>query len=165
MGDAMPAYSVNEIIEMAVQIERNGYSFYHEASKRKDLDTVSREFLERLRDAELDHEKTFLRLRDDRDMNVLELTSDWELVASYLKSIVDSRIFNTPDAAIKLATEAKDIRGIVGYAIMFEKDTLLYFHAVNDSINNDKAKSVLRRIINEEVSHVLWLSDYKKKLG
>ncbi len=161
----MPAYSVNEIIEMAVQIERNGYTFYHEASKRKDLDAASREFIERLRDAELNHEKTFLRLRDDQDLNILELTSDWELVASYLKSIVDSRIFNTPDAAIKLATEAKDILAIVGYAIMFEKDTLLFFHAVNDSINNEKTKSILRRIINEEVSHVLWLSDYKKKLG
>jgi len=161
----MPTFSVNEIIEMAIQIERNGYAFYHEASKRKGLDTVSREFLERLRDAELDHEKTFLRLRDAQDVNILELSPDWELVASYLKSIVASRIFNNPDAAIKLATEAKDIRTIVDHAILFEKDTLLYFHAVNDSIYNEKAKAVLRRIINEEVSHVLWLSDYKKNLG
>lgn len=165
MEEPMPAYSVNEIIEMAVQIERNGYAYYNEASKRKDLDGISRAFVERLRDAELDHEKTFLHLRGEQDLNHLELTTDWELVASYLKSIVDSRIFNTPDAAIKLATNAHDIRAIVDYAILFEKDTLLFFHAVNDSISNEKAKTVLRRVINEEVSHVLWLSDYKKKLG
>ena len=38
----MPAYSINEIIEMAVQIERNGYAYYHEATKRRDLDDKSR---------------------------------------------------------------------------------------------------------------------------
>lgn len=55
----MAAYSVNEIIEMAVQIERNGYAFYNEAAKRKDLDDDSRKLITWLRDAELDHEKTF----------------------------------------------------------------------------------------------------------
>ncbi|MBM4402885.1 MAG: ferritin family protein [Candidatus Cloacimonetes bacterium] len=161
----MPAFSVNEIIEMAVQIERNGYAFYSEASKRKDLDSTSREFIERLRDAEFNHERTFLQLREDQDLSVLELTPEWELVASYLKSIVDSRIFYTPDAAIKLASEAKNIRAIVDYAILFEKDTLLYFHAISDSISHKRAKAVLRRIIHEEVSHVLWLSDYQKNLA
>jgi len=63
----MAAYSVNEIIEMAVQIERNGYAFYDEAAKRKDLDDDSRKLITWLRDAELDHEKTFLRLRDEVD--------------------------------------------------------------------------------------------------
>jgi rubrerythrin len=156
---------VNEIIEMAVQIERNGYAFYHEATKRKDLDPKSLEFLAFLRDQELNHEKTFLNLRDDQDMSVLELSADWELVAAYLKTIVDGRIFNDEFSAIRKATEAKDILAVVDFAITFEKDTLLYFHAINDSISNPKAKEALRRIINEEVSHVLKLNDYKKSLG
>ncbi len=160
----MAVYSVNEIIEMAVQIERNGYAFYHEATKRKDLDPKSLEFLAFLRDQELDHEKTFLNLRDDMDLGILELSGDWELVAAYLKTIVDGRIFNDEYSAIKRAAEAKDILGIIDNAITFEKDTLLYFHAINDSITNQKAKDVLRRIINEEVSHVLKLNDYKKSL-
>lgn len=161
----MAVYSVNEIIEMAVQIERNGYAFYHEATKRKDLDPKSLEFLAFLRDQELNHEKTFLNLRDDNDMEVLELSADWELVAAYLKTIVDGRIFNDEHSAIRKATEAKDIHTVIDNAITFEKDTLLYFHAINDSISNPKAKEALRRIINEEVSHVLKLNDYKKSLG
>lgn len=161
----MAVYSVNEIIEMAVQIERNGYAFYNEASKRKDLDARTVEFISFLRDQELNHEKTFLGLRDDLDMTVLELSADWELVAAYLKTIVDSRIFNDVDSAIRKATGAKDILSLIDFAIAFEKDTLLYFHAVSDSISNEKAKIVLRRIINEEVSHVLKLNDYKKSLA
>ena len=161
----MAAYSVNEIIEMAVQIERNGYAFYNEAAKRKDLDDDSRNFIIWLRDAELDHEKTFLRLRDEIDNMILELSTDWDMVAAYLKTIVESRIFNSEDSAIRKAAEAKDLMGVIDNAITFEKDTLLYFHAISDGISNDKAKTALRRIINEEVSHVLKLNDFKKKLS
>ena len=161
----MAAYSVNEIIEMAVQIERNGYAFYDEAAKRKDLDDDSRKLITWLRDAELDHEKTFLRLRDEVDNMVLELSTDWDMVAAYLKTIVESRIFNSEDSAIRKAAEAKDLMGVIDNAITFEKDTLLYFHAISDGISNDKAKTALRRIINEEVSHVLKLNDFKKSLS
>lgn len=161
----MAVYSVNEIIEMAVQIERNGYAFYHEATKRKDLDAKTLEFISNLRDQELNHEQTFLSLRDDIDMSVLELSQDWEMVAAYLKTIVDGRIFNDEFSAIKKATEAKDLVEVLDNAITFEKDTLLYFHAISDAISSERAKLVLRRIINEEVSHVLYLNDYKKGLA
>ena len=160
----MAAYSINEIIEMAVQIERNGYAFYNEAAQRKDLDDDSRNFIIWLRDAELDHEKTFLRLRDEIDNMILELSTDWDMVAAYLKTIVESRIFNSEDSAIRKAAEAKDLMGVIDNAITFEKDTLLFFHAINDSISNPKTRQALARIINEEVSHVLRLNDFKKTI-
>ncbi|MCB5223600.1 MAG: ferritin family protein [Candidatus Cloacimonadaceae bacterium] len=161
----MPAFSINEIIEMAVQIERNGYAFYNEASKRKDLDKKSLEFITWLRDQELQHEKTFMKLRDDADLQDLELTQDWEMVSAYLKTIVDGRIFNSPESAIRKATEASDLSTLLDNAITFEKDTLLYFHTVSDSISNPKALVALRRIINEEISHVMRLNDFKKTLA
>ncbi len=161
----MPAFSINEIIEMAVQIERNGYAFYNEASKRKDLDEKSLEFIIWLRDQELQHEKTFIKLRDDADLQDLELTQDWEMVSAYLKTIVDGRIFNSPESAICKATEASDLATLLDHAITFEKDTLLYFHTISDSISNPKALVALRRIINEEISHVMRLNDFKKTLA
>jgi len=111
----MPAFSINEIIEMAVQIERNGYAFYQ--------------------------------------------------VSAYLKTIVEGRIFNSEESAIRKAAGAADLAAVVENAIAFEKDTLLYFHALSDSISNPKALKVLRRIINEEVSHVMRLNDFKKGLA
>jgi rubrerythrin len=160
----MAVFSVNEVIEMAVQIEKNGFAFYHEATKRKDLDAKAKEFIEYLRDQELDHEKLFLGLREELDLQVLEMSQDWELVAEYLKTIVDGRIFNNEFSAIQMATNAKDLGSVIDNAITFEKDTLLYFHAIADNINNPKTKAVLRKIINEEVSHVLKLNDFKRKL-
>jgi rubrerythrin len=161
----MSAYSLNEIVELAVQIEHNGYAFYNEAVKHKSLDGKSVELLTTLRDQELAHEKIFLALRDVDDMKNMILSQDWELVASYLKTIIDSRIFNTPDAAIKLATQAKGVLEILNYAIQFEKDTLLYFHTVKDALTSPKAQSAVARIIQEEISHVLRLNDYKAQIS
>ncbi len=157
----MSVYSVNEIIELAVQIEHNGYAFYNEAIKHRGLDAKSLSLLTLLRDQELNHEKTFLALRDDQDMQNLILSQDWELVASYLKTIVEARIFNSPDAAINLATNAKDIKDIIDFAIQFEKDTLLFFHTIKDAISNPKAENALAIIIHEEISHILKLTEYK----
>ncbi|MDI3504594.1 MAG: hypothetical protein PWP64_1530 [Candidatus Cloacimonadota bacterium] len=161
----MVPYSVNEVIEFAVQIEKNGYAYYHEASKRKNLEPQAKEFIEFLRDAELTHEKTFLALRDDQEMQNLEVTQDWELVSEYLKTIVDARIFKSEDAAIKKAANAEDLMEILDFAISFEKDTLLYFHTLNDNIPHPKTRKVLRKIINEEVLHVLKLTDFKKTIS
>ncbi len=161
----MAVYSINEIIEMAVQIERNGYAFYNEAAKRKDLDDKSREFISWLRDQELEHEKKFLSLRDDAELKSLELSQDWELVALYLKTIVEGRIFNSEDSAIRRAIEAKNITEIIDYAINFEKDTLLYFQAISNNIAYPKAIDILHQIINEEISHIIKLADYKKNIS
>lgn len=161
----MTAYSANEVIEFAVQIEKNGYAFYDEAAKRKDLDQRSRDFLIYLRDQELNHEKTFLALRSDEDLAELNLAQEWDMVSNYMRAIIEGRIFDSPDAAIRKAGEAKDILEIINNAIAFEKDTLLFFHAINDSVQNPKVQSVLRRIITEEVSHVLKLNDFKKTIS
>ncbi len=50
----------------------------------------------------LTHENTFLALRDEIDLEVLKLSIDWELIAEYLKAIVDSRIFNSESSALQL---------------------------------------------------------------
>jgi rubrerythrin len=165
MEETMPVYSVNEIIEMAVQIEHNGYAFYHEATKHKGLDAKALKLLTSLRDQELKHEKTFLGLRDNEDMKGLVLSKDWELVANYLKTIVDSRIFNTENAAIKLAIKAKSMKDILDYAIQFEKDTLLYFHTVKDAISLKKAQDAVAKIIQEEISHIMKLTEFKAMMS
>ncbi len=161
----MAVYSVNEVIEMAVQIERNGYAFYNEAIKRSDLDEASKELLTYLRDEELTHENTFLALRDEIDLEVLKLSIDWELIAEYLKAIVDSRIFNSESSALQLVANSKDAREIINNAITFEKVTLLYFHTLSDNISDPKTHNALRKIINEEIRHILKLNEFKKKMG
>jgi rubrerythrin len=43
----------------------------------------------------------------------------------------------------------------------FEKETILYFLGLKDSVKDAK---IIEQIIDEEKSHIRWLSDLKKKL-
>lgn len=58
----MSFYDKNDIVEMAVRMEQNGYAFYDKALQRSDLDNETRSILTALRDDEKEHEKTFQAL-------------------------------------------------------------------------------------------------------
>jgi len=68
----MSSFSLNEIIEFAVQIEQNGYAFYDNAINRKDLTENSRKLLTHLRDEEIAHEITFKNMRDEIALNEID---------------------------------------------------------------------------------------------
>ncbi len=160
----MQKFSLNEVIEMAVQIEQSGYSYYDKALQRKDLDEEAKNLITFLRDEEIRHEKTFMALRDHLDEVEIEQSQDWDVVGSYMQAIVDSRIFSSPASAIQTAIEAKNVTEVLLNAISFEKDTLLYFHALDDQVNGGKAKEAIRIIINEEISHVRKLNEFREQL-
>ena len=160
----MSEFSLNEVIELAVQIETNGYNYYDISLKRKDLTPKAREILTMLRDEELIHEKTFKNLRDDVDLELLDKSGDWFTVGSYLRTIAESHIFLKPDAAINLAVNAQNEREIISNAIAFEKDTLLFFYSLENSVEEERTKKVIKKIIKEEISHVMKLTANLKEL-
>ncbi|MBN1327383.1 MAG: ferritin family protein [Candidatus Cloacimonetes bacterium] len=153
----MNGFSTNEVIELAVQIEKSGYAFYQKALQRKDLDEKSKKLLLTLRDDEINHEQIFKDLRNECEIESLFAAGDWQMVGSYLKAISDAHIFSDPDASIRLAVQAKDFREIIINAISFEKDTLLYFYSLERFVADSKAKKIVKRIIDEEVTHVMKL--------
>lgn len=160
----MQKFSLNEIIELAIQIEKSGYSYYDHALNRKNLSEPIKKLLEKLRDEEIKHEATFKNLRSSEDYKLLGDPQDWQAAADYLRAISNSHVFSKPDAAIKMATEAANEKEILENAIQFEKDTLLFFHAINLKTENEKSKDIITAIINEEVSHVMVLKEHLSKI-
>lgn len=157
----MTTFSTNEIIEMAVLIEKSGYAFYNQALEKKDLKKSTHNLLTILRDQEIKHEQFFLSLRDDKELFNLEEAQDWDMISAYIKMITDSRLFNDEKSAIKLASEAKTDLELIDYAITFEKDTLLFFHTLKDKIEIVKTKHIVQEIIQEEITHVFRLTEFK----
>ena len=159
----MEKFSINEIIELAVQIEKRGYTFYNKALERKNLSSNSAELLKKLRDDEIVHEQTFKRMRTELDLEEITLSGDWQEVSNYLRTISDSHIFSEPDAAIKLATSAYDEKELIENAIQFEKNTLLFFNSIYEKIEDGTIRKILKKIIEEEQSHILRLKKILKK--
>ncbi len=159
----MEKYSANEVIEIAVQIERSGYEYYQQALKRHDLDEETKKLLVFLGDQEKKHEQQFLKMRNDIDKIDLESSSQWNEVTGFLKTIVASRIFSDPESAIYKAQNSNSKAELLKNAMQFEKDTLLYYHSLHSLTGEEHVKDTLEEIIVEEMSHIVRLGLFLDK--
>ncbi len=155
----MSFFTKNDIIEMAVKMENNGYSYYNSALSRKDLTEEGTAVLTQLRDDEKTHEQTFLGLRNKIDKLDMGETISWEDAKMYMQTIVQSHVFDSSEKAIQLAAQAKNTEEILKNALQFEKDTLLFFYEMAKYVKGQKAEKAVNAIINEELKHIRRLRD------
>ncbi len=148
----MEIFSLREAVEQAVQTERLGHEFYLEMARRFRDNARMKELCETLAQKELDHEKIFSELfKDIRD----EGGVDWEEVSKYLRAVVESEFFLGKGKSLPSLERVKTVSDAIRFAIGFEKETLLYFYMIRDV---SALKDVVSRIIDEEKSHIVWLS-------
>ncbi|MEN8261852.1 MAG: ferritin family protein [Nitrospirota bacterium] len=155
----MENYSINEVIEQAVQTEKLGYEFYISMANKFDKDEKFRKFFETLAVKEQEHEKTFTGLKEKIGDQNLE---GWEEASQYLRAIVESEFFLGKNKSLPSLDHLETIADVVRFAIGFEKETLLYFLSLKDVI---KEKEIVNKIINEEKEHIVWLSDFRRSLA
>ena len=153
----MNKYSIDEIMEMAVQTEVLGQQFYTGmAEKFKKDDGLVKLFTE-LATKEKQHEKTFKGLRD----TVAKSGADpvqWEEVSSYMRAFVESEFFLGKGKSLPSLDFIKTVNDAVKFAIGFEKETLLYFIELRTIV---KEKDAVDEVINEEKSHIRWLDTFR----
>src|SRR5512135_116496 len=147
----MAKFSLSEVIEEAVQTEKLGYQFYTSMSQKFRENGELRELFDTLAVKEQGHEKKFsdLKKKAKSDERV-----DWEEVSKYLRAIVESEFFLGKGKALPSLDSVKTVGEAVKFALLFEKETLLYFHAVRDAVEE---KGIVDEIIAEEKSHIIWL--------
>ncbi len=151
----MAEFSIMEVIEMAVQTEKKGYEFYTEmAEKFKEVPDVN-ELFSKLATREQVHEKRFEELKEIVGENPAE---NWEEVSNYMRSLVESAFFLGKEKSTAHMQSIQDYRAAVGFALAFEKETLLYFYSMRDAVQE---KDIVDEIINEEQSHIMWLTRFK----
>jgi len=155
----MEKYSVREVVEQAVRTEKLGYGFYTSMMQRFADNKPLQEFFGSLAEKEKEHEQVFLALeetiRDDEP-------TDWEEVSLYLRAIVESEFFLGKNKSLPGLEQVKTIQDAVTFAIGFEKETLLYFYALQEIV---KEKDIVWKIITEEKSHVVALRKFQRGLA
>ncbi len=154
----MKSYSITEVIEQAVQTEKLGYEFYVSMANRFEKDDKFRKLFETLAAKEEEHEKTFTSLKERVGDKNLE---GWEEASQYLRAIVESEYFLGKYKSLPSLDHLETIDDALRFAIGFEKETLLYFLKLKEFI---KEKKIITEIINEEKSHIVWLSEFRKSL-
>lgn len=151
---------IDEVFQMAVQLEENGAEFYQNAARQAD-DKEVKALLEKLADMEGEHKAIFEKMRAE-----MAATSDIESMfdpsgeaAKYLKSIVDTKVFF--DETIDTSSLLETLRE----AVWREKDTVVFYLSIRLSMTEESSRLKLDKIIEEEMSHVRIIGEKLKELS
>ena len=156
----MTVFSVQEVLEMAIQTEKLGAEFYtNMAEKFKENEEFNKLFI-LLAEKEKEHENVFHALMENMGSSY-QMPDNWGEAAKYLRAIVESEFFLGDDKVLPNFSHLETAQDVINYAITFEKVTLLYYLELRDIVED---KEAVYDLINEEKSHIVWLSDYRKKL-
>ena len=150
-------FSITEIIEIAVQLEKNGEKVYREAigkSKNIEMDDL----LLRIAEEELEHIDWFLNLK-----NEIEKSQDRpqvkEMDASLIDDLMGKQTFSLADVDF---SRVKNSEHLIDIFIEFEKDTILFYEMLKTFLVDEKTIGHLEKIIQEESSHIEKFEDLRR---
>lgn len=161
-------FNVDEIFEMAEEIERNGAKFYREASQKSQDSKVKTMFTE-LAAMEDGHEKIFANMRKDLTANMKEPTvfDPDNQVARYLQTMADFHGMEGKAAPTQKFTGKESLEEILRAALQAEKNSIAFYVGIKDLVPEKKGREKVQTIIIEEMTHVSTigakLQEIKKK--
>jgi rubrerythrin len=158
------SFSADEVFEMAMDIEKNGEAFYRKATSLA-KDAGVKAVLTELMKQEQQHYVTFKSLRDNLPPKTsLPTYADPESEEYlYLETLVKSRMFGNVREAEALATKVGNEIEALKAALTFEKDTILFFQAMQRMTDERLGRGEVDRIIEEEHRHVVRISQAIKE--
>jgi len=146
-------FNADEVFQMAEQMERNGQTFYRTAAEAVS-DDEKKKLLLKLADMEVDHEKIFKAMRaelTEKEKSSTVFDPEGES-ALYLRALVDTRVFFEKDL------DVSSMEKILKAAIEAEKDAIVFYLGIKNSVPADLGQDRLDHIIKEEMGHVRLLS-------
>lgn len=156
-------FSPEEILEMAIKIEDMGL-LYYETFAKKAKDKKIADLFTFLAGEESKHKALFTKIYEESKKEDFFTLYDYEEASAYFNALVESRFFIKPDAVMKIMDKVENESDAIQNAILFEKDTILYFHELGAMVK-EKHKNLIQRLINEEKSHVMKLVELKSTLS
>lgn len=156
----MSNYSIDEVLEMAVQTEKMGYQFYTGMAERFKNNQGLAKLFTTLATKEKTHEKIFGELKQAAAGKAVEPVQ-WEEASNYLRAFVESRFFLGNTKSLSGMDYIKSVKDAVRFALGFEKETMLYFWELRKIVAQ---KEMIDLVIDEERSHIIWLDTFRREL-
>ena len=151
-------FSLGEIVDLAIQIEKNGERSYRKAQKEVGSPELA-SILEWLSNDEKEHEKWFIDMKKGIDEKIEDPKLE-EMGREILNTVLGEQAFSMDDADF---SRIKDINTLFEVSLEFEKDTILFYEMIKDFIDDRKVLAGIDRIIKEERKHVKRLEELSTK--
>jgi rubrerythrin len=145
-------FTLNDICDIAIQIERNGERIYREAGKRSD-DLRMAQLFNWMADEERRHGQWFqdLRLPSRVSPEHEEIES---MGRSLLQEMMENQPFSLEDNRMLTVI---DLSSLLDLSIEFEQDTIMFYEMLRSFIDEAETGEQLDRVIAEELDHVRQL--------
>ena len=154
-------FSGDELLNIAISIERRGMTFYDIMAKSTDNE-VARAVFEALVEMERQHITIFEDMLEETDRHPAPESSGPERSA-YVKALIDDAVFTDDLITSEMATQADSDIKAVELAISAEKDSILFYYEMRELMPK-KIAVVINRVIAEEKTHLQQLTEVKKRL-
>ena len=151
-------FSIREIFELAIQIEKNGEKFYRDALRKISNPSLI-SLLKWMADQEVEHQGWFSERKETLGNEVDHVELE-EKGSSILQSILGDQSFSLKEADL---SKIQDVEALLQLGIEFEKDTILFYEMIGSLIEDTETSQKLSEIIEEENHHIQLLQDFEDK--
>ncbi|MEJ2046497.1 MAG: ferritin family protein [Dehalococcoidia bacterium] len=152
----------NEIINIAIGIERRGIAFY-DVLARSTQNAKARQIFQYLVGMEREHILIFQDMLDEADKYEVPEAFAGEYGA-YLQALVDSAVFTDDAVTSELATQSENDIAALELGINAEKDSILFYYEMREMMPK-AARAKIDKVITEEKQHLRQLSELRNTLA
>jgi len=158
-------FNADEIFQMGVEIETNGKKFYETVAKSTP-DASAKKIFADLATWESEHIELFKKLRERLPSAATQedLFDPHEELHLYLKATADSHVFIRNQDIPTLAKKCKTPVQALELAIVFEKDSVVFYTTMKKLVPENFGKNEIDVLIDEEISHLYILTQKRKEL-
>ena len=150
-------FTIGDIRNIAIQIERNGEETYRNASKAAKDPKVA-EMLAWMADEERRHAKWFTNLQSSKPLTPEQQEIE-SMGRSLLQDMIKGNNFLLDENEL---VNAKNVEEVVAKSKTFELDTILFYEFLIGFLDDKEAIEQLKRIIEEERNHIKQLEIIEK---
>ena len=150
-------FLIEDIIDLAIQIEQNAEKVYRDAQKKVSNPELS-SFLQWLANEEMTHAKWFSGLK--KTVNIEQQDPDVaKMGKALLRDVLGSQSFSLKDADF---SEIHQFSQLLSVAIEFEGDKVTFYGLLLPFIDDTTTREFLESIILEEKNHIRRLKKFLK---
>jgi len=154
-------FSASEVVQIGIQIEKNGRDFY-EALKAKPGIEKAREAFAFLAKEEEKHIKVFEGIMGRTEEYLSPESYPGELL-NYINALAAEYIFTREGKGKLIASGVKNDKEATGIAIGFEKDSIIFYEGLKEMVASHEAK-VVDELIQQEQAHLVKLTELARIL-
>ena len=153
-------FSASEIVELAIEIEKNGRDFYYALIKKSKF-PKAQEIFQHLAIEEGRH---ILAFKDILDIVQKHLPASYAAeYLNYMSGLSDGYIFTQKNTGEAIALKVQsDLQGIE-LGIGFERDSVTFYEGIKKVVPTNEHR-IIDQIITQEGGHLRQLLDLKKDL-